>query len=123
MIKEMPHDTLTKYCNLDYDRQIAIVAELKEGGKQIVGAGRVISEPDGTSGEFAVLVTDQWQLKGLGEMLMDYIIMIARNMRLGKIFATVLPDNIKMISLCKKKGFKIEPLDEETVKTSLVLSY
>ncbi len=86
IIKEMPHDTLTKYCNLDYDRQIAIVAELKEGGRQIVGAGRVIAETDGTSGEFAVLVTDRWQLKGLGEMLMDYIIMIARNMRLGKNF-------------------------------------
>ncbi len=123
MIKEMPHDTLTKYCNLDYDRQIAIVAELKGEGKQIVGAGRVIAEPDGTSGEFAVLVTDQWQLRGLGEMLMDYIIMIARNMRLGKIFATVLPDNVKMIGLCKKKGFKIENLDEETVKASLFLSY
>ena len=54
---------------------------------------------------------------------MDYIIMIARNMRLGKIFATVLPDNIKMINLCKKKGFKIENLDEETVKASLFLSY
>ena len=123
IIKEIPHDTLTKYCNLDYDRQIAIVAELKEGIKQIIGAGRVIAETDGTTGEFAVLVTDQWQLKGLGEMLMDYIITIARNMRLSKIFATVLPDNIKMINLCKKKGFKIETLDEETVKASLVLSY
>lgn len=123
IIKEIPHDTLTKYCNLDYDRQIAIVAELKQGGKQIIGAGRVIAEPDGTSGEFAVLVTDQWQLKGLGSMLMDYIITVARNMRLGRIFATILPDNIKMITLCKKKGFKIETLDEETVKASLVLSY
>lgn len=123
IIKEIPHDTLTKYCNLDYDRQIAIVAELNQGGKQIIGAGRVIAEPNGTSGEFAVLVTDRWQLKGLGSMLMDYIITVARNMRLGRIFATVLPDNIKMINLCKKKGFKIETLDEETVKASLVLSY
>ncbi len=83
----------------------------------------MIAEPDGKSSGFAVLVADQWQLKGLGLMLMDYIIAVARNMRLERIFATVLPDNIKMIRLCEKKGFKIETLDEETVKASLVLSY
>ena len=123
IFKEFPHDTLTKYCNLDYDRQIAIVAQLNHNGAPIIGVGRVIAEPDGTSGEFAVLVADQWQLKGLGSMLMDYIITVARNMRLRRIFATILPDNVKMITLSKKKGLKIENLDEETVKASLDLSY
>ena len=124
IFKEFPHETLTKYCNLDYDRQVAIVAELNQNGKkQIIGVGRVIAQPDGKSGEFAVLVADQWQLKGLGSMLMDYIITVARNMRLRRIFATILPDNVKMIILSKKKGLKIENLDEETVKASLDLSY
>ena len=123
IIKEIPHDTLTKYCNLDYDRQLAIVAEINHQGiKQIIGVGRVIAEPGGTSGEFAVLVADQWQLKGLGSMLMDYIMIFAQNMRLQRVFATVLPDNIKMIALCRKKGFEIEILDEETVKASLQIS-
>ncbi|HEX9261848.1 MAG TPA: bifunctional acetate--CoA ligase family protein/GNAT family N-acetyltransferase [Candidatus Bathyarchaeia archaeon] len=121
-IKEMSHETLTKYCNLDYDRQIAIVAELSQEGKKIVGAGRVIAEPDGKSGEFAVVVTDEWQSKGLGSILMDYIINVAKNMRLESIFATVLSDNIKMMRLCEKKGFKMETLDEETVKALLSLS-
>jgi acetyltransferase len=123
IFKEIPHETLTTYCNLDYDRQIAIVAELKQDGGRIIGAGRVIAEPDGKSGEFAVLVTDKWQLKGLGSMLMDYIIMVARNMRLQRIFATVLGDNTKMIRLCEKMGFRIEALDEETAKATLALSY
>jgi len=122
VFKEIPHETLTKYCNLDYDRQIAIVAELQNGSKQIIGAGRVIAEPDGKSGEFAVLVTDQWQRKGLGSMLMEYIINVAKNMRLERIFAHVLPNNIKMKKLCEKKGFKMETLDEETLKASLSLS-
>ena len=122
IFKEIPHETLTKYCNLDYDRQIAIVAELQNGSKQIIGAGRVIAEPDGKSGEFAVLVTDQWQRKGLGSMLMEYIINVAKNMRLARIFAHVLPNNIKMTKLCEKKGFKMETLDEETLKASLSLS-
>jgi acetyltransferase len=99
------------------------VAELKDGSNPIVGVGRVIAEPGGTTGEFAVLVTDKWQLKGLGSLLMDYIIMAAKNMRLKKIFATILPDNIKMIELSKKKGLKVESIDEETVKASLDLFY
>ena len=53
---------------------------------------------------------------------MDYIISVAKDMRLERIFAHVLPNNYKMMQLCKKKGFKMETLDEETVKASLVLS-
>jgi acetyltransferase len=121
VIKEMPHETLTKYCNLDYDRQIAIVAEMKENNGQIIGVGRVIVEPDGKNGEFAVLVHDKWQGLGLGSMLMDYIILVARNMRLERVFAYILSKNYRMAQLCKKKGFEMETLDEETVKGSLIL--
>jgi acetyltransferase len=97
------------------------VAELKDS-KQIIGAGRVIAEPDGKNGEFAVLVSDQWQGLGLGSKLTEYVIGAAKDMRLEKIFAFVLSDNYKMLRLCEKKGFKTEILDEETVKASLVLS-
>lgn len=120
VIKDMPHERLARYCNLDYDRQIAIVAELLNS-KQIIGACRVIAEPDGKNGEFAVLVADQWQRLGLGMKLMSYVINAAKDMGLEKIFAYVLTDNYKMIKLSEKNGFKIEKLDEETVKASLIL--
>jgi acetyltransferase len=74
------------------------------------------------SGEFAILVSDQWQRKRLGSLLLDYIIDVAKNMRLKRIFAHILPENYKMIGLCEKKGFKMETLDEETVKAVLALS-
>jgi acetyltransferase len=121
IFKEMPHERLARYCNLDYDRQIAIVAELQQSNGQIIGAGRVIAEPDGKSGEFAVLVCDPWQGFGLGSLLMDHIISVAKDMRLERIFAHVLSNNYKMIRLSEKKGFKVEILDEETVKASLNL--
>jgi acetyltransferase len=121
MVKDMPHERLAQYCNLDYDRQVAIVAELQDD-KQIIGAGRVIAEPDGKNGEFAILVADKWQRLGLGSKLMDYIVDAARDMRLKEISASILPDNYKMIKLSEKKGFKIERLDEETVKASLIIS-
>jgi acetyltransferase len=122
IMKELTHERLTRYCNLDYDREIAIVAELQPCSSRIIGAGRVIVEPDGKKGEFAVLVGDQWQGIGLGSKLMDYLISVAKDMRLEKIFGYVMSNNYKMLELCKKKGFELETSDEETVIASLILS-
>lgn len=122
IIKEMSHETLTRYCNLDYDREIAIVAELKESNKPIIGAVRLIIEPGGKSGEFAVLVGDKWQGLGLGSKLMDLLVEIAKDMRVKKIYGYVSTNNYIMRNMCNKKGFRVETLDEDTVTASLVLS-
>ncbi|MCJ7560782.1 bifunctional acetate--CoA ligase family protein/GNAT family N-acetyltransferase [Candidatus Bathyarchaeota archaeon] len=122
IIKELSHETLTRYCNLDYDREIAIVTELPNADRKIIGAVRLIVEPDGKSGEFAVLVGDQWQGLGLGSKLIDYIASIAKDMHLEKIIGYVISNNYKMIRLCEKKGFAMETLDEDTIKALLTLS-
>ncbi len=121
IIKEMSHETLTRYCNLDYDREIAIIAELKQTNRQIVGAVRLILEPDKKSGEFAVLVGDKWQGLGLGSRFMDSLVEIAKDMKLKRIYGYVFASNYKMLDMCSKKGFKTEPLDEDTVKVTLNL--
>jgi len=122
IIKEMSHETLTRYCNLDYDREIAIVAELQESSKPIIGAVRLIIELGGKSGEFAVLVGDKWQGLGLGSKLMDLLIEIAKDMRVDKIYGYVIASNYKMLNICEKKGFKIEALDDDTLIANLSLS-
>jgi acetyltransferase len=121
IIKEMSHETLTRYCNLDYDREIAIIAELQEQNKPIIGAVRLIAEPGRKSGEFAVLVGDKWQGLGLGSKLMDLLVEIGKDLRVNKIYGYVSAYNHNMLQLCKKKGFKVETLDEETVIASLFL--
>ena len=121
IIKEMSHEMLTRYCNLDYDREIAVVAELKKGNKPIIGAVRLILDPGCKSGEFAVLVGDELQSLGLGSKLMDLLVEMGKDMRVDKIYGYVSVNNYKMLQLCKKKGFKVETFDEETVKASLFL--
>jgi len=121
IIKEVSHETLTWYCNLDYDRQIAIAAELQDGKKPIIGAVRLIVEPGGKSGEFAVLVADKWQGLGLGSTFMDLLVEVGKDMRVDKISGYVSANNYKMLNMCRKKGFKVEALDEETVQVSLFL--
>lgn len=122
VIKDMPHETLTRYCNIDYDREIAIVAEMKKERRRIIGVARLILEPGRKRGEFAVVVGDPWQGLGLGSKLVDYIIEIGKDMGLETVGGDILSSNLKMIRLCTRKGFKIEPVDEDTVKAVLKLS-
>jgi len=122
VIKDMTHETLTRYCNLDYDREVAIVAEAQKDKRRLIGVGRVILEPGGKNGEFAVVVGDQWQGHGLGSKLIDCIIQIGKDAGLETIYGYVISDNTKMINLCTKKGFKMEPFDEEAQKATLNLA-
>jgi len=122
IIKDMPHETLNRYCNLDYDREIAIIAEIQEDKRKIIGVGRLILEPGGKLGEFAVVVGDRWQGLGLGSKLIDYITEIGKDMRLKAIYGYTMSSNPKMIHLCTKKGFKMEPLDGEITKATIGLS-
>ncbi|MFQ6067947.1 MAG: bifunctional acetate--CoA ligase family protein/GNAT family N-acetyltransferase [Candidatus Bathyarchaeia archaeon] len=122
VIREMSHDTLTRYCNIDYNREIAIVAERKKGKKRkIIGVARLILQPGRKSGEFAVVVGDQWQGLGLGSKLVDYIIEIGKDMELENICGDIMSRNLKMFRLCTKKGFKMVPIDEEMMKATLDL--
>jgi len=122
VIGEMPHETLTRYCNIDYDREIAMVAETGKDKKRIIGVVRLILEPGRRRGEFAVVVGDQWQGLGLGSKLVDSIIEIGKDMRLKTIEAEILSRNFKTIRLCTRKGFTIESIDEDLTKAKLELS-
>jgi acetyltransferase len=114
VIKELSHDTLSRYCNLDYDREIAIVAELPDG--RLIGVVRLILGSDRKTGEFAITVGDSWHGLGLGSKLMEYIIKIANDLKVEAIYSMVSSANSKMINLCGKMGFEEKPVDEDTVE-------
>jgi len=118
-IKELSHDTMSRYCNLDYDREIAIVAQLDDS--RLIGVVRLIFDAEAKKGEFAVTVSDSWHGLGLGSKLMDYIIDIGRDLKLETIYSDVSPENAKMIALCGKKGFVAKSTDEYSVFMSLTL--
>ena len=122
IIKDISHEMLVRYCNIDYDREMAIVAEVRDGGKRkLIGIGRLIIDREFKSGEFAVLVHDDYQSKGLGPKLVDVLIGVAEEKGLERIYGEVLTENQQMIAVCKKLGFTIEMADEETTTVNLVL--
>ncbi|MEM2110832.1 MAG: bifunctional acetate--CoA ligase family protein/GNAT family N-acetyltransferase [Candidatus Bathyarchaeia archaeon] len=122
VIKEISHQTLAKYCNIDYDREMVIVAELSDNGKRcLVGMVRLVVEPDGESGEVAVVVGDPWQNRGIGTKMFDYIIEISKDMGLKRIFGEILAENTKIMHICCSRGFEIKSIDEETYLATLNL--
>jgi acetyltransferase len=122
MLKDTPHEVRVRYCNIDYDREIAIVAELlEEGRRKILGISRISIEPDGKGGEMAFIVGDKWQNLGLGTKMVDYTLDIAIEMGVENVYAIMLPDNYRALTLTKKMGFDIEYLSDGTVKGVLSL--
>lgn len=111
-----------RQCSIDYDREMGIVAETKENGKKrIIGMGMLITEPGRKSGEFAILVHDDYQGKGLGYKLIDMLIGIAQEKGLEEIFGIVLTKNRRMLNVCKMQGFTVERLPDGLSSVKLLL--
>jgi acetyltransferase len=122
ILKDTPHEVRVRYCNIDYDREIAIVAEIVENGKRkILGVSRLNIEADGKNGEIAFIISDYWQGLGLGTKMMDYTLDIAKEMGVENIYAIMLQDNYRALSLTKKMGFNLEYNNDGTVKGVLDL--
>jgi acetyltransferase len=122
IIKDTPHEVRVRYCNIDYDREIAIVAELNEGNRRrILGVARVSLEPDRKKGEIAFIVADPWQGLGLGTKMVDYTIEVCKDMGVENLYAIMLPDNYRAINLTKKMGFTLQNQEDGTVKGVLNL--
>jgi len=116
IIKDLPHDALVRFCNIDYDREIAFIAEIKEGDhKKEIGVARLILEPNKTHGEFAVVVADEYQAQALGIKLVDMLIGFAREKGVETIYGIIMPENVKMIHLCEKLGFSTRREQENII--------
>jgi len=96
---------LARFTQIDYDREMALVALNPPDEDSMLGVVRYISNPDGTSCEFALTVADAWQSRGVGRQLMEQIIIIAHDRGLETMMGEVLTANSKMLRLCKKLGF------------------
>ncbi len=106
----------TRYCFIDYDREIGIVAEVEEDGqRKLIGVGRLVADPDHESVEYAVLVVDAWQNRGLGGVLTDYCLEIAGHWGLKRVVAETGSDNARMLALFQRLGFATTPSADGSV--------
>jgi acetyltransferase len=122
VIKDISHEWLILFCNIDYDRHMAIVAETEENGKKsMIGVARLIMNQDLTSGELAVLVQDRFQGKRLGSKFVEMLIGIARERGLEDIRADVLTENESMLNVFRRLGFTTQLVPGGTSEAVLKL--
>lgn len=108
------HQMACRYCFIDYDREMAIVAEVEAAGsRRLAGVGRLVADPDRQTAELAVLVVDPWQGKGLGTLLTEYCLEIARDWQVTCVTAETSPNNGRMLALLRHQGFELKMLAEE----------
>ena len=106
----MSHEMATRFCFMDYDRELAIVAEAidKNNQRQLVGAGHLICDVDHTNAEYAVLVPDQWQHLGVGTLLTVRCAQIAADWGLSEVYGETDRLNRDMIATFRHAGFDLD---------------
>ena len=107
--RRIMHERLRRVCFIDYDREIALVADLKnrDGTHQILGVGRLVKEHGTDEAEFAVLISDPWQGKGFGSELLKLLVQIGRDEGLRRIIGHISPENTTMKTVSEQVGFKL----------------
>jgi len=97
-----------RYCFIDYDRELAIVAEIEQMGKrELIGVGHLVCDVDHLNAEYAVLVADNWQGQGLGNLLTQYCLEIAAIWDLQEVVGETEPTNQRMIATFRRYGFEL----------------
>jgi acetyltransferase len=104
------HDRLTRVCFNDYDREIALVAEHDDpsaGGRAIAAIARLIKLPGGRDAEFAIVVSDLWQKRGLGRELLARLTGVAKAENVCRLTADIAPSNLQMQRTCAGCGMRL----------------
>ena len=108
LARRTEHARLTRMCYIDYDREMALVVERNNAAtaeRAIVGVGRLIKEHARNEAEWAVVVSDAYQRQGIGSELLRRLLAIARDERLSRISAEILPENYGVRRMAEKLGF------------------
>jgi acetyltransferase len=115
--RRVEHERLLRICFGAYDREMVLVAERSDPGtgeRQIIAVGRMNKLRAGNEAEVAVLVSDQYQKLGLGNELLRRVIQIARDEKLSRVSAEMLPDNIAMQIITRHHGFGVRASKDRT---------
>ena len=122
-LHELTEAMLVRFTQIDYSKEVAIIASTEPENASDLGIARFTTNPDGESCEFAIVLADKMTGKGLGTKLMRSLIEIAKSKKLKRIEGEVLNSNHNMLKLMQGLGFKIQMGEEDInmVKVTLLL--
>ena len=116
----MPPQLLARFTQLDYDRELALVA-LAPDGREFIGVGRYAPNADGETAEFALTIADAWQGRGIGRALLERLRECARAAGYRTLYGHILHANREMLELAKRLGFTKSGSDGELISVARTL--
>ena len=120
-LRELSPETLYRFTHPDFDREVALVALCEEaGGVRQIGVARCIVQGEARSAEFAIVVADDWQTRGVGNRLMCELMRAARAAGITRIWGDVLASNHRMLALMHALGFDIASVPEDALLRRVV---
>jgi acetyltransferase len=124
VIKEVTLEEVVRFTHTDYDRELAIIAEVDDQGKtQMAGVTRLIVDAYNETAEFAIIVADPWQGKGLGSEMIRYSMQIAASKGVNRVIVNILRENLGIIRIFERLGFAIsEDRDTGSYQATLDLA-
>jgi acetyltransferase len=120
-LHELTPAMLARFTQVDYDRELALVAVDGVENPTFVGVARYITNPDQESAEFAVVVADAWHNRGVARALMERLIACAKARGLARLEGTVLRANTNMLRFTQGLGFVVHDDPDEPEQVSTVL--
>lgn len=107
-LHELTPEMLVRFTQIDYDREMALIAVTHEDGvEKEIAVARYVTNPDGSSCEFAIVVADEWTKRGIGSQLLRKLMQVAKSRGLHTMEGEVLADNRPMLEMAKHLGFSI----------------
>jgi acetyltransferase len=122
--QRVAHQRLARMCFIDYDREVALVAEAHDaaGARVLAAVGRLVRARDREQAEFALLVADPYQGRGLGLALLRHLIAVGGGEGIRRVTAEISPENGAMQAVCRKLGFRLSgAAGDPTVRALLQL--
>jgi acetyltransferase len=110
LTQRVAHERLARICFIDYDREMWLIASMhKNGGEEVIAAGYIGKYLNSKDAEVVLLVSDEYQHKGIGSTLFKHMINVARQEGVERFVGEALAENTVLIDFAKKFGFRIEP--------------
>ncbi|MBU4566860.1 MAG: acetate--CoA ligase family protein [Desulfarculus sp.] len=120
VLRSMPQELLSRHTQIDYDREMALVV-FPEGSEDIAAVGRIIERPGVDEADLGMTVADAWQGRGLGELLFNRLLEIARERKMVRVSGIISPDNRSMLNMVRKYPADLNEMEDGNFKAVLNL--
>jgi acetyltransferase len=113
-LDELTPEMLVRFTQIDYDREMALIATINESGTEVEhGVVRYVTNPDRTSCEFALVISEAMRGHGIGQRMLKRLMEIALSRGLDSMEGEVLAENHRMLDMVKSMGFQVQTSSDD----------